>query len=101
MTKEKFIESLNEPSPPEGLHSLMLALWYDAKGEWDKAHNIVQNLSSKAASWIHAYLHRKEGDIANAKYWYMRAEKEIPDLTIELTEEWDNIVSALEDFLKV
>jgi hypothetical protein len=55
------------------------ALWYDLNGDWDKAHTIVQNLNDPQAMWIHAYLHRKEPDIANAKYWYRNAGKPYPE----------------------
>jgi hypothetical protein len=55
------------------------ALWYDLNGDWDKAHTIVQNLNDTNAMWIHAYLHRKEPDISNAKYWYRNAGKPYPE----------------------
>lgn len=70
-----FKQSLTENHPPENLSGYLKALWHEAKGNWDNAHNIVQNLEDKNASWIHAYLHRKEGDIGNADYWYRRAGK--------------------------
>jgi len=70
-----FKESLlaNEPLPGSSVY--LTALWYDAKGNWDKAHTLIQDVEDKNASWIHAYLHRKEGDIFNADYWYGRAGK--------------------------
>ena len=68
------------------------ALWYDAKGEWDKSHNLIQDVNDKNASWIHAYLHRKEGDNANADYWYSRAGKTRPSISLE--KEWEEIVEA-------
>ena len=69
------------------------ALWHDAKGDRDKAHNIIQDVPDKTASWIHAYLHLKEGDIWNADYWYNKAGRERPAFSLE--EEWEEIVKAL------
>ena len=71
----------------------MRALWYDGKDDWETAHNIAQDIHSEDGSWIHAYLHRKEGDNGNASYWYRRAGKQMPRLT--LSEEWDNIAEEL------
>lgn len=65
----------------------------DKNGDWVGAHEIVQQLSSKEANWVHAYLHRKEGDIWNADYWYRRANKVRPDISLE--EEWKQIYSNL------
>jgi len=73
MTIEEFKSSLQEKKPPEGLAPLLQALWYDAKGNWDKSHSIIQGIDTKDAALIHAYLHRKEGDDWNADYWYQRA----------------------------
>ena len=69
------------------------ALWYAGKDEWDNAHKLIQDVEDKNAAWIHAYLHRKEGDIGNADYWYRRAGKFRSSLSLE--EEWEEIVSAL------
>lgn len=69
----KQIFSTDAPNPEFSME--LKALWHDFKGNWDHAHEIVQNLSGKNAAWIHAYLHRKEGDIWNAKYWYSKAGK--------------------------
>ncbi len=69
------------------------SLWHDAKGDWEKAHTLVQDLESKESAWVHAYLHRKEGDISNAGYWYRRAGK--PVFTGTLLQEWEEIVTAL------
>jgi len=71
----------------------LLALWYDAKGDWNKAHDCVDHLNDSTACWVHAYLHRKEGDIWNADYWYRRADKKRPACSLD--EEWANIVKAL------
>lgn len=78
---------------PAGLTPALQALWLDAKGDWERAHKKIQDDSSAQASWIHAYLHRKEGDEGNARYWYNRAGKKFPALTLQ--DEWRLIASAL------
>lgn len=93
MQFEEFKKSLTASSPPANLSSYLQSLWYDAKNDWNKAHGIIQNVEDKTAAWVHAYLHRKEGDIGNADYWYMRADKNRPKVT--LNEEWENIAKAL------
>jgi len=70
MNLQQLKESINENKIPNDLSVYLKALWYDAKGNWDEAHQIIQDVPDKNASWIHAYLHRKEGDITNADYWY-------------------------------
>lgn len=75
MTFEE-LTSLADPKRIENDHAQ--ALWHEIHGNWDKAHKIVQNMSTMQAKWIHAYLHRKEGDIGNSKYWYRAAGKEYP-----------------------
>lgn len=75
-------------------HSLPLqALWHDAHGDWDKAHAVAQQASHRDGDWVHAYLHRKEGDPGNAGYWYARAQRPMPDGTLDA--EWTAIVSEL------
>jgi hypothetical protein len=91
MKVSSFKESLSHNEPPADLSPYLKALWYDAQGGWDKAHKLIQDIGDKNASWIHAYLHRKEGDIANADYWYSRAGKTRP--AVSLTEEWEDIVA--------
>jgi hypothetical protein len=91
MRYEDFERSLDRLIPPEGSDYLQ-SLWYDAKGNWSKAHEIIQNIDDKKAAWIHAYLHRKEGDTGNADYWYRKAGQKRPD--ISLAEEWANIVKS-------
>lgn len=88
-----FKQSLTEINPPQDLSDYLQALWQEGKGNWDKAHHLVQDLEDKNASWIHAYLHRKEGDIGNADYWYRRAGKKRPAVFLE--KEWEEIVTAL------
>ena len=93
MNFEEFKKSLIASSPPQDVSVYLQSLWYDAKNDWNKAHEIIQNAEDKTASWIHAYLHRKEGDTGNADYWYNRAGKKRP--TVTLNEEWENITKAL------
>ncbi len=93
MNLTTFKESLLNSEPPENASVYLKALWYDAKGDWDKSHKIIQDVEDKNASWIHAYLHRKECDIGNADYWYNKASKKRP--TVSLEKEWEEIVNAL------
>lgn len=86
-------QSLSTDTPPASVSDYVKALWYDAKNDWQSAHKLIQDLPDKNASWIHAYLHRKEGDIGNADYWYSKAGKRRP--TLSLSEEWEQIVNAL------
>lgn len=92
MNLTDFRETLSSNNPPTTLSIYAQALWYDARGNWDKAHQLIQDLSDKNANWIHAYLHRKEGDIWNADYWYNKAGRKRPG--VSLNEEWEQIVSA-------
>ena len=83
MHYEDFIKLTKEFQPPASLTGIHLALWYAYKDNWDMAHSIVQDINTRTASWIHAYLHRVEGDIDNAHYWYNRANKEPADESLE------------------
>lgn len=93
MTLEDFKASVSENQTPQDISSPLLAMWYDAQDDWDSAHDIAQDLHTNEGSWIHAYLHRKEGDIFNARYWYSRAGKE--EYKGALEDEWEYIVSDL------
>ena len=93
MTFQDFEASLASPTPPPGLPTPLVALWHDGRGDWDAAHHVAQDIASPDGSWIHAYLHRKEGDADNAAYWYGRARK--PVATASLEAEWRDIVIAL------
>ena len=93
MTLEEFRATLEHPVAPENLLPALRAMWEDAKGNWDAAHNIAQDIEDQTGSWIHAYLHRKEGDLGNAGYWYRRAGKPAANDTLE--EEWARIVLSL------
>jgi hypothetical protein len=89
----EFRKSLSAKVPPAGLAKLAQALWYEANGDWDRAHKLAQSQKGKAAAAVHAYLHRKEGDLSNADYWYERAGAERPRGLFE--KEWEALVIAL------
>ena len=91
MTTEEFNSKLNQNEPPVSLNPLLMARVDDAKGDWKKSHEIVQDIDTKEAALIHAYLHRKEGDDWNADYWYHRAGTKRTNHSIE--EEWDSLVA--------
>jgi hypothetical protein len=93
MTFDDFKASLKKDTPPQGLSPLLKALWYDGKNDWDNSHNIAQDIHSNEGSWIHAYLHRKEGDSGNAAYWYRKAGRPVPAISLE--NEWETIVKSL------
>ena len=93
MTLEEFRSTLAERAAPENFSPALKALWEDAKGNWSAAHSIAQDIEDETGSWIHAYLHRKEGDLGNAGYWYRRAKRPTTNDTLE--EEWTRIVSRL------
>jgi hypothetical protein len=85
--------SLGATAPPQGLPSPLVALWYAGRGEWDRAHAIVQHESDADSAWVHALLHRQEGDLFNAAYWYRRAGR--PSANASIDDEWDAIAAAL------
>ena len=87
---KSFKESLSQDAPDPQLSTILKSLWYDAKGDWKRAHDFVDQLPGSEAAWVHAYLHRKEGDVWNADYWYARAKKTRPSYSLE--EEWTNLV---------
>jgi hypothetical protein len=93
MTLAQLRASLDESSPPANLPPLLAALWWEAKGDWNQAHEIAQAENGADAAWVHAYLHRKEGDASNAAYWYSRAHQ--PRCTLSLEQEWEQIISGL------
>lgn len=93
MDLNALVESLKEAKPPSDLSHGIEALWHEAKGDWGKAHQIVQGHSDPASAWVHAYLHRAEGDQSNAAYWYRRAGK--PVCSAPLPEEWQQIASEI------
>ena len=93
MTITEFKSSLKKGQPPEGLADLLAALWFDARDDWDQAHRIAQSIADTDGSWVHAYLHRKEGDLSNAGYWYNRAGRSF--CTEPLEAEWESLLSYL------
>ena len=93
MNVAQFKASLSATAPAPQLGAPLAALWWAARGDWDQAHRIVQDEETSQAAWVHAYLHRVEGDIGNAGYWYRRAGK--PTATSSLEAEWEAIASAL------
>jgi hypothetical protein len=92
MTLQEFKSTLTAHHPSGDLSDCLRALWYDHNQNWEKAHDIAQHIDDKNGSLIHAYLHRKEGDLWNAEYWYRKAGKLMPDYALE--KEWDEIVSG-------
>ena len=85
--------TLSDSSPQAGLAPPLAALWWAAKGNWDAAHKIVQDESDAHSAWVHAYLHRVEGDLSNASYWYRQAGQPLAKDGLEA--EWERIASAL------
>jgi hypothetical protein len=93
MTLEEFTASVAGGEPPRGLTPVLLALWHDARGDWEAAHTVAQDVPDPdGGAWVHAYLHRKEGDASNAAYWYRRAGKPVARGTLQ--SEWEQIVGA-------
>lgn len=93
MTFEEFKASLNAAEPPAALNPLLVALWYDGKNDWESSHHVAQEIHSPEGSWIHAYLHRKERDLSNASYWYGKAGRTPPKISLQ--EEWEDITKQL------
>lgn len=80
---------------PAGLPNHVQALWLARAGNWHEAHDLCQRIPGSTGSWIHAYLHREEGDLGNASYWYARAGKPVPARDLPLLEEWRSIAKTL------
>jgi hypothetical protein len=93
MSFEEFLRSTAGGTPPAGLAGPLLALWHDVRGEWDTAHALAQAAGGVDGAWVHAYLHRKEGDAMNAGYWYRRAGRAAAGG--DLRAEWEAIARAL------
>ncbi|HEX9201969.1 MAG TPA: hypothetical protein VF865_20605 [Acidobacteriaceae bacterium] len=93
MTSEEFTKSIADAAPPAGLSAPLAALWWDAKGDWAKAHGEVDELETSDAMAVHAYLHRKEGSASNADYWYKRSGTAYRRPTFEA--EWAALAEAL------
>jgi hypothetical protein len=90
-----FKASLKQTAPPARLGLALRALWWDAKGDWGAAHRCAQEQEDEPGAWVHAYLHRKEGDAVNADYWYRRAGR--PTTTTTQAAEWEAIARKLLD----
>ena len=95
MSLKEFQRSLAAEAPPAGTGKVLQALWHDARGDWSRAHEIVQSEKGKASARVHAYLHRKEGDLDNANYWHDRAGTTLPKVSLE--KEWETLVAELVD----
>ena len=93
MSPSAFKRSLTSRSPPAGLSAALTALWWAGKDQWDRAHQIVMNEDTADCAWVHAYLHRVEGDRDNARYWYRQARRK--PATGEIASEWASIAAAL------
>lgn len=89
----RFCDSLNDASPPRAIAEELQAMWWSRNGDWDRAHEIVQALETVAAAHVHAYLHRVEGDLDNANYWYARAGE--PTIDAPLAVEWETLTKQL------
>ena len=95
MTLDELRATTTDAAPPAHLPPALTALWHDARGDWTAAHETAQDIDDETGAWVHAYLHRKEGDVANAAYWYRRAGQ--PVETGDLESEWTAIATALLD----
>ena len=93
MNLDTFQQTIGDDHPPSGLSDPLTALWYAARGDWDQAHDYAQRNNDSESAWVHAYLHRKEDDLVNASYWYVRAERTAPESRLE--EEWQHITEML------
>ena len=93
MTPAAFKRSLAKAKPPGGLPTALAALWWARRDDWDKAHKLVMSDDGADSAWVHGYLHRVEGDLDNARYWYRQARKK--PATGDVVAEWVTIVAAL------
>jgi len=93
MTFDEFIKTVNDEKPSPELSETMTSLWWDKKGDWDLAHSIAQEIPTEQGSTVHAYLHREEGVLWNADYWYSRAGRVRPDIPLE--DEWKLLVEEM------
>jgi len=93
MTLDEFIECIGDSRPPAGLPETLTSLWWDKKGDWETAHSIAQDIPTTQGSAVHAYLHREEGVLWNADYWYTRAGRKRPEIPLEA--EWRQLVEEM------
>lgn len=89
----EFRATLSADAPPGDLRRALIALWHDANGDRDAAHRVAQDVEDETGAWVHAYLHRKEGDASNAAYWYHRAGRAVARGALDA--EWEEIATAL------
>jgi hypothetical protein len=92
MTLDQFRATLSDANSPD-VPPALVALWHDARGDWQKAHEVAQDVGDASGSWVHAYLHRKEGDLSNAGYWYRQARRSAASGPLD--DEWNAIVTSL------
>lgn len=93
-TIEAFRSSVSATAPPADVGPALEALWWLKRGDWDRAHKCVQGHEGEAdCDWVHAHLHRQEGDMSNAQYWYRRADKPVPGVSLQ--DEWSEIATAM------
>jgi len=95
MTFDDVIQSIAEPKPSPDLSETLTSLWWDKKGDWDLVHSIAQDIPTVQGSAVHAYLHREEGVLWNADYWYSRAGRVRPKVSLD--EEWESLVKEMLD----
>ena len=93
MTYDEYLASIKNAQPSSELSEILRSLWWDKKGDWDRAHSIAQEIPTTQGSAVHAYLHREEGVMWNADYWYARAGRMRPDIPLE--EEWRQLVEEM------
>ena len=93
MSYDEFLLSIDAKKPPGGLSDTLASLWWDKKGDWNTAHSIAQNIPTVQGSAVHAYLHREEGVLWNADYWYRRAGRKRP--TVSLADEWTALAQEM------
>lgn len=93
MNSTDFRASLAAAEPPPGIPLALAGLWWDANGNWEKAHHCAQEQDDADGAALHAYLHRKEGDLTNAGHWYRRASRPMPETS--LAAEWDDLLNLL------
>lgn len=92
MTAQELIDAVESNTPLDNPTSFELSLWYAGVGQWDEAHDIVDSMSDPVGTYIHAHLHRQEGDLGNAGYWYSRANRSMPNASVSIREEWEQVV---------
>jgi len=95
MSYSEFARACQNGTLPESVSDLLRSLYEDRRGDWDTAHAIAQQIPGRDGSRVHAYLHRKEGDLGNANYWYSRAGESAPGSSLD--EEWDELAHRYTD----